>query len=134
MPCAVWPGADITPLTTPAFPSPFWYGDDGEPCIISDVLTFAGVAKTAFDEFRQSTRPLASVTIRLLETIGAITARSYDARRLAALKRQAEMLTRGAHDVLAEENDRNNMRDRYREILDAVARMQNEVQRTIKRG
>ena len=99
--------------------------------MISDVLTFAGVAKTAFDEFRQSARPLASVTTRLLETIGAMTARSCDARRLAALKRQAEMLTRGAHDALAEENNRNNVRGRYREILDAMARTQNEVQRTI---
>jgi uncharacterized membrane protein len=67
---ADWLSAGIARLATQKFPSSLWCSDgDGLRMISNTTLTFEGTvntANTSFDGFRQSARPLASVTICLL--------------------------------------------------------------------
>jgi uncharacterized membrane protein len=77
-------------------------------------LTFEGVVNTAFDEFRQSARPLTSVSMRLLEAIASILKHTQDEGRRMALSRQAELIHRASKDSLPEESDREDLNRRYR--------------------
>jgi uncharacterized membrane protein len=119
--CADWLGAGLARLATLDFPPARRYAGDGRLRLVVDTLTFEGVVNSAFDEFRNGARPLASVTIRLVEVLAAIAERTDHPARLAALVRQAEMLERGSRNALPEESDRRDVSARYQALLASVA-------------
>nr|MBA3732502.1 DUF2254 domain-containing protein [Gammaproteobacteria bacterium] len=121
MVCADWLCAGIVRLASRDFPSTRRYDGDGRLRMINDTLTFEGIVKTAFDEFRQDARPIAAATIRLLECIAKIVARTENRDHLRALKHQADMLERGSHDGLPEASDRDDVAHRYRDIVRLLA-------------
>jgi uncharacterized membrane protein len=95
-------------------PSPNRYDDDGRLRVVADPVTFPALVDVAFDQIRQAARTNAAVSIRMLEAIeivAALTARPADR---AALRRQAEMITRGALEELPEEEDRRTVTERCR--------------------
>ncbi len=97
---ADWLSAGIAHLATQEYPSSLWCSDGDRLCMISNTtLTFEGTgntASTAFDGFRQSARPVASVTIRLLDAIVTIMAHISDENRLTVLKQQADIIEPGS--------------------------------------
>lgn len=110
---ADWLSTGIARLAAYDFPPARRYAEDGTLRLIVDTLTFEGVVNTAFNEFRQGARPLASVTIHLLEVLIAIVEHTSHPDHLTALVRQAEILNRGSQEALPEENDRRDVNERY---------------------
>lgn len=111
--CADWLSTGIAKLAAYDFPPAHRYAEDGTLRLIVDTLTFEGVVNTAFNEFRQGARPLASVTIHLLEVLIAIVEHTSHPDHLTALVRQAEILNSGGQEALPEENDRRDVNERY---------------------
>jgi uncharacterized membrane protein len=115
-------GAALSHLAERRIPSAYRYDDDNQLRLIADSITFAGLADTAFNQIRQYGRSSAAVTIRLLETIAVIAARTTHEDERAALLRHALMITRGGMEALPEERDREDIEERYQIVLEALRR------------
>lgn len=111
-------GSALCYLTGRAFPSPYRYDEKGELRVIVKTVTFGGITNAAFDQIRQYGRTSVAVTIRLLETLILIAALSRSQEQRYAVLRQAQMVVRGGQEALPEENDRQDVRDRYNSLLD----------------
>jgi uncharacterized membrane protein len=92
----------------------------GEVRLIVACSSFRGMVDGAFDKIRQHGRRDVAVTLRLLEAIGRIAPSVRTAEQRAALRRQADMIHRGAHEVFDEEEDRHAATRRYRAAIDAL--------------
>jgi len=110
-------GASLCRLGDRTFPSPYRYDDAGQLRVIARPVTWAGIVDMAFNEIRQYGRSSAAVTLRLLETIARTAERVTDAEGRAALLRQAMMIERGSHAGLPEEQDRQDVYERYQDVL-----------------
>jgi uncharacterized membrane protein len=80
-------------------------------------VTFADITDTAFNQIRQYGSGSASVMIHLLEALARI---AYVARRpedQAALVRHAHLVRRACDRDLPEVDDRNDVTERYNEVL-----------------
>lgn len=120
-------GSALCYLAGRAFPSPYLLDDGGTLRVIVKPATFAGVLNAAFDQIRQHGRPSAAVTIRLLETLTVIADHARDPEQRQAVLRQAAMVERAGRESLPEENDRQDVQERYRVLLEAVERRVNPV-------
>jgi len=110
-------GTALASLAERRIPSGYYYDDENNLRMITDQVTFAGIVETAFNQIRQYSRSSTAVTIRLLEAIAVIAARSQTKEERAALRRQAIMIRRGSVDSLPEEFDREEVEERYQTVL-----------------
>ena len=110
-------GAALCRVAGRELPSPYRYDEKGQLRVIVKPVTWAGITDEAFNEIRQYGRGSASVTIRLLDTIALIASRLTGEEAQAALLRQATMIERGSCEGLPEEQDREEVRERYRLVL-----------------
>lgn len=109
-------GAALCELADREIPSPFRYQDD-RLRIVTDSSTAAGIVDAAFNQVRQFARGNVAVTIRQLEAIAAIAGRTRDPVFLASLARHADLIHRGSQDAIPEPWDRQEVDQRYREVL-----------------
>ena len=114
-------GAALCLLAEREIPSPYRYDETNTLRVITDITSFAGVLNTACDQIRQYGRSSVAVTIRLLEMLAAVAARAQRDPDRAALRRQAAMMKRGSETALAEEEDRKDVDQRFKAVLDALA-------------
>ncbi len=117
-------GAALCTLAKRAFPSRFRHDDKDRLRIVTEVSTIGGIVNAAFDQIRQASRENASVTIRLLETLGTVAGHAADEDFRGALRRQAEAVHRGSEDGLKEQTDRRAADQRYQEVIDALDKPQ----------
>lgn len=94
-------------------PAGYYYDEDGHLRIISHAVTFDGIVNAAFNQIRQHGRSDIAVTIRLLEVIAIILARTSSDTQRQALVRQAEMIKRASNAAIFEENDRQDITRQY---------------------
>ncbi len=113
-------GASLCRLSDRAFPSWYRYDDAGQLRLIAKAADWAGVMDAAFNEIRQYGRDSAGVTIRLLETLARIAERVAEEEAQAAILRHALMIERGSHEGLPEEQDRQDVGERYQAVLKAL--------------
>lgn len=113
-------GAALADLATRKPPSGFRYDEDDHLRVITRVVTFEEMLDTAFDQIRQCARTNAAVTIRLLEIIGDIACHARMPKHREALLRQAEMIERGSHDGIPEEEDRENVQQRFKKAINLL--------------
>ena len=112
-----WLGAALCHLAQTEFPSPYRYDDQDNLRIVADPITFAEAVDTAFDQIREYGRTSTAVTLRLLDTLAIIAARTRTEDQRAALLRQAAMIERGSRTGLAEEMDRAKVQAYYQKLL-----------------
>lgn len=110
-------GTTLSQLAERVIPSGYVYDPDGRLRVISDTVTFDGIVNAAFDQIRQHGRSDVAVTIRLLEVLAIILARTKTYSQRRALIRQAEMIKRGIEDAIPEENDRQDITERYDQVM-----------------
>lgn len=113
-------GAGLCRLAARPTASPYRYDDDGRLRLIADRSTLSGVVDAAFNQIRQATRGDAAVTLRLLECIASVGRRARSPEFIAALRRQAELIRRGAAEGLAEAADRSDADARYVRAMKAL--------------
>lgn len=110
----------LSHLAEREFPSPYRYDDDNNLRVIADPVSFAGVVDNAFNKIRQYGTSDVSVILRLLEAIAVIAKHTYRQKDRAALLRHAQMIHRGSHEGVTEENDQQDIAERYRRVLKAL--------------
>jgi uncharacterized membrane protein len=77
----------------------------------------------AFDKIRQAGRGMPAVIIRMIDAIDHVTENTSNPQQREVLRRQAEMIMRGAEDEVGEPNDLADIRRRYDHLLEASAAM-----------
>ncbi len=109
-------GEALCALAGRQIPSPCRYDDDGRLRAIAEGSTVSGIVDAAFHQIRQAARGNAAVTLRLLETIAIVAARTEDPTFLAALGRHAGLVYQGSREAIPDRSDRIEADDRYREV------------------
>ena len=102
-------------------PSPYRLDDGGVLRIVVEPLSFESLTNAALNQIRQSARPVVAVTIRLLEMITMVAGCVSRDDEKAALRRQADMIVRGARETISEELDLADVEERYAEAVTALA-------------
>lgn len=101
-------------------PSAYRADDQGHLRVVAVPSTFGEFLDAAFDPVRQHGRGNVAVTMRLLATIRLVAPGARDAADREALRRQAEMIARGACEALPEVEDRRAALHAYEAALDAL--------------
>jgi uncharacterized membrane protein len=118
-------GTALCTLTERAIPSRYRYDDQGKLRVVTEVSTITGIVNAAFDQIRQAARYDTAVTLRILESIGAIARHTHDAEFHSALRRQAEAVHRGSREGLKDPIDREEADERFQYVIDSLDRMSN---------
>ena len=113
-------GSALCYLTGRSFPPIYHYDDQDQLRVMTRPVTFTDIIDAAFDQIRQYGRPSVAVIIRLLETLKTIAVHSRNSEQRQAILRQGRMIVRTDHASLSEENDRQDVQDRYKALLDAL--------------
>lgn len=98
-------------------PSAERFDADGSLRLILHLTGFAEIVDAAFNQIRQYARTHASVTIRLLESLGTIMRFAWDTEQRDAIIRQAIMIEKGCRDGLPEAMDAKDVSKRYISIF-----------------
>ncbi len=120
MACVDRLGAALARLAQREMPSPLRYDEHNRVRVILPTTSFSDVTDAAFDQIRQYAHSSAAVTIRLLEAIAMVAGFAQRQEDRAALRRHAEMISRGSRDGLPEKNDRDAVEERFRTVLRAL--------------
>ena len=113
-------GASLCRLGDRAFPTPYRSDETGQLRVIARPVTWDSIVHTAFDEIRQYGRSSTAVTLRLLETLQRVAQRVTEMEGRAVLLRQAIMIERGSRAGLPEELDRQDVYERYVEVVRTI--------------
>lgn len=113
-------GSALCFLSSRQFPSPYRFDDEKVLRIIAKQTDFKGMLNAAFDQIRQYGHKSVSVTIRLLETLLRITNQTRHSDQRQAIYRQAKMIQRMSLELLPEKNDKEDVLQRYEDVLKAL--------------
>ena len=113
MMCVDHLGSALCRLVRRDMPSPFRHDSQDQLRVITPVVTFSDITDAAFNQIRQYGRSSAAVTIRLLETIAVVAGFAHRPEDRATLLRHAKMIVRGARGGLSEDEDRQEVEERY---------------------
>jgi len=102
------------------FPSAYRYDDDNHLRVIVEPVSFSQLVDAAFNKIRQYGTSDVSVLLRLLEAIAVIAKHTHRQKDRAALLRHAQMIHRGSHAGVTEENDQKDIAERYHRVLQAL--------------
>ena len=109
--------ARICQIAGRVLPSQYRYDEKNQLRVITRAPTFEDILDSAFNQIRQYGRDSAAVSIRLLEALIEISARIEREENKAAIKHHADMIMRGSVDGIPEEEDKKDLRKRYRTLL-----------------
>jgi uncharacterized membrane protein len=112
-------GSAMSLIAGRGMPEPFVYDEEGNLRVIAVKQSYASIADVAFNLIRQHARGNAPVLMRLLETIAVLAWRTASEEQREVLLRHAKMIQRAA-ESLPEENDREDMNERYRYVVQAL--------------
>ena len=113
-------GAALCFLTTRELPGENWFDDKGKLRLIIKPFTFAGMLNASFDQIRQYGSTSVAVTVHLLEMLTLIAVQSTRQEQRQAVHRQANMILRTSQKKLPEQNDKEDVLQRYRLLLAAL--------------
>ncbi len=84
------------------------------------VIGLPAIIDASFDQIRHYGRSTPSVALRLLEAIGTVAEFAQRPEDLDALRRQADIIARGARQAITESEDRLVIEETYREAKEAL--------------
>jgi uncharacterized membrane protein len=79
--------------------------------------SYSRMVNRAFDKIRQSSRGMPAVIIRMLDALTSVASEVTSPEQLRVLTRQAAMILQSAEESVPEENDREDIRVRYRRLM-----------------
>lgn len=122
MGCVDQLATSLAGLAQRPIPSAYHYDEDGRLRLVAEPITFGGIVDAAFNQIRQHAAGDVAVTIRLLEALAIIAAHTRTEVQRAALHRHAEMIRRSSERAIPEEEDRQDVEERYEIVLSALGR------------
>lgn len=121
--CIDWLSAALSKISARALEEGVYRGRSGKVRLIESDPSYARMVNRAFDKIRQAGRGMPAVIIRMIDAIDHVTENTSNPQQREVLRRQAEMIMRGAEDEVGEPNDLADIRRRYDHLLEASAAM-----------
>lgn len=113
-------GSALCNLAKRNFPSSYCYDDKDQLRLRLKPLTYSGILNASFDQIRQYGSASVAVTIRLLEMLTLIAEQTRHSEQRGAIHRQANMILRGSQNSISEQNDRDDVQERYDLLLSVL--------------
>ncbi|HWF16699.1 MAG TPA: DUF2254 domain-containing protein [Acidimicrobiales bacterium] len=114
--CIDWLSAGLGRVSGRVLDEGVYRDSAGRVRLIEFDPSYARMVNRAFDKIRQSAGGMPAVLIRLIDSLGSIMLDTTSAEQRTVLRRQADMVLRLAEATVAEENDLEEIRFRYRRI------------------
>ncbi len=111
--------ASLCYLTGVKFPTAWRYDEEGRLRMRVNPVNFAGMMDAAFNQIRQYGKDSPSVIIRLMEGLVTINRFATLPDHSKAVERHAKMVLNAAEEAISEENDLNDLRERFNKIKEA---------------
>lgn len=113
-------GAALCHLSDRQTPPPHWYDKEGRLRLVLDVPTYEGIVDAAFNQIRQSAVTNVAASIHLLEALQAIAVTTSSPEQRKVISRHAEMIHHGVQKTLTEQADRDDLEERFREVMEKL--------------
>jgi len=114
--CIDWLSAGLGRVSGRVLDEGVYRDSHGSVRLIEFDPSYARMVNRAFDKVRQSARGMPAVLIRLIDSLGSIMLDTHSPDQRVVLRRQADMVLRLAEETVAEPNDLEEIRFRYRRI------------------
>jgi len=114
-------GAALAQLVQRDFPSPYRYGQDERLRLIAKPFDFVGALDAAINQIRQYGSTSVAVTVRLLEALHHVAKMASSEEQQRAIRRQADMILRGAEHSLPEQEDQTCIRQVHQELCETLS-------------
>jgi uncharacterized membrane protein len=114
--CIDWLAAGLSRISERVLDEGVYRDHTGRVRLIEFDPSYARMVNRAFDKIRQSARGSPAVLIRLIDSLGSIMLDTTSESQRTILRRQADMVLRLAEESVAEPNDLEEIRFRYRRI------------------
>lgn len=114
--CIDWLAAGLSQISGRVLDEGVYRDGTGRIRLIEFDPSYARMVNRAFDKIRQSARGNPAVLIRMIDSIGSIMLDTTTASQRVILRRQADMVLRLAEESVAEPNDMEEIRFRFRRI------------------
>jgi uncharacterized membrane protein len=114
--CIDWLSAGLGRVSGRVLDEGVYRDSAGRVRLIEFDPSYARMVNRSFDKIRQAARGMPAVLIRLIDSLGSIMLDTTSADQRSVLRRQADMVLRLAEETIAEPNDLEEIRFRYRRI------------------
>jgi len=114
--CIDWLAAGLGRVSGRVLDEGVYRDSNGRVRLIEFDPSYARMVNRSFDKIRQAARGMPAVLIRLIDSLGSIMLDTTSAEQRTVLRRQADMVLRLAEETVAEPNDLEEIRFRYRRI------------------
>ena len=114
--CIDWLAAGLSRVSGRVLDEGVYRDGDGRVRLIEFDPSYARMVNRAFDKIRQGAGGMPAVLIRLIDSLGSIMLDTTSAEQRIVLRRQADMVLRLSEATVAEDNDLEEIRFRYRRI------------------
>ena len=104
-------------LAQAKFPSKYRVDENKKLRVIADVIDFEGVLDVALNQIRQFSGGSTAVIIRLMESMKTILIFTKKPSHKKAIIKHAEMIYRQGKESIKEENDLQDLMERFRKVL-----------------
>ncbi len=114
--CIDWLAAGLGRVSGRIIDEGIYRDSSGKVRLIEFDPSYARMVNRAFDKIRQGAQGMPAVLIRLIDSIGSIVLDTTGPEQRTVLRRQADMVLRLAEASVAEPNDLEEIRFRYRRL------------------
>jgi uncharacterized membrane protein len=119
--CIDWLSAGLSQISGRVLSEGVYRDRGGVIRLIEFAPSYERMVNRAFDKIRQAGGRMPAVVIRMLDAISHVGEYSVEPSQRAALRRQADMIMRGAEAGDPDPNDLADMRGRYEQLLAVLA-------------
>jgi uncharacterized membrane protein len=118
--CIDWLSAGLSRVTRRTLDEGIYRDRFGRVRLIESDPSYARMVNRAFDKVRQAARGMPAVIIRMIDALASIMEATTSADQQHILVHQAEMILKSAEESVPDQNDLEDIRGRYRRMLDHV--------------
>jgi uncharacterized membrane protein len=118
--CIDWLSAGLSRVTRRTLDEGIYRDRFGRVRLIESDPSYARMVNRAFDKVRQAARGMPAVIIRMIDALASIMEATTSAYQQHILVHQAEMILKSAEESVPDQNDLEDIRGRYRRMLDHV--------------
>jgi uncharacterized membrane protein len=126
MTCLDWLGTSLCRICTRTLPSARLYDNKGHLRLITNPITFTGLADAAFSQIRDYGRSSTMVMLRMLDTIATVAQCVRTEEQRTTMLRHATLVERSCYIGLPETADREVVIERYQAVLRLLEKSQQE--------
>ncbi|HXY44188.1 MAG TPA: DUF2254 domain-containing protein [Acidimicrobiales bacterium] len=120
--CIDWLSAGLSRISGRVLSEGVYRDRGGMIRLIEFAPSYERMVNRAFDKVRQAGGRMPAVVIRMLDAISHVAEYAREPSQRAVLRRQADMILRGAEEAELEKNDLSDIIARYGHLLDLLAR------------